>query len=163
MKKALLGFLVLMLVGSFQVFAEEGTKPIQISLINPIQIFNEDTSICGFRLNLICGVNDNVTGFDLGLGNVVKGNFKGVQWGAVNYVEGNASGWMDASITNIVKGEFTGFQSAWIYNYAGKVTSGLQFGLINNTDDLNGVQIGLLNFNGKGEPMGFFPIVNWSF
>ena len=40
---------------------------------------------------------------------------------------------------------------------------GLQLGLINTTEDLDGVQIGLININGNNRPLGFFPIVNASF
>ena len=42
--------------------AESQTKPIQLSIFDPIQIFNSDTSIHGFRFNLIYGFNRDVSG-----------------------------------------------------------------------------------------------------
>ena len=41
--------------------------------------------------------------------------------------------------------------------------SGLQYGFWNTIEDLYGLQIGLLNFNKSGDPIGFLPIVNFSF
>ena len=120
---------VLLLMGSAQVFAE-GTKQIQISLVNPVQIFREDTSIEGFRINFIYGVNANLTGVDLGLVNRIKGNVKGVQLGLVNYVEGNFRGWQNGAV-NMTKGYFTGFQSGY-FNYAVKM-NGFQLSFVNYT------------------------------
>ena len=56
----------------------DDTKPINLSLFDPVQIFDADTSIKGFRLNLIYGVNQDMTGLDIGLGNHAKGNMSGV-------------------------------------------------------------------------------------
>jgi len=50
-------------------------------LLNPIQIFREDTSIEGFRINFLYGLNANLKGFDLGVGNGIKGDVEGVEWG----------------------------------------------------------------------------------
>jgi hypothetical protein len=33
---------------------------------------------------------------------------------------------------------------------------------VNKTTALDGLQIGLINLNGRKEPFGFLPIVNWS-
>jgi hypothetical protein len=40
--------------------------------------------------------------------------------------------------------------------------SGLQLGIINRTDWLDGVQIGLINIHAEGE-RSFFPLVNFAF
>ncbi len=96
MKKLFYVIAVLLLLGSTQVFAQ-GTEPVQVSLINPVQMFREDTSIEGFRLNFLYGLNANLKGFDLGVGNGIKRNVEGVQFGFVNYVQGNFLGWQQSA------------------------------------------------------------------
>jgi hypothetical protein len=144
MKKLVYVMVVLLLLGSTQVFAA-GTKPVQVALFNPVQIFKEDTSIKGFRLNFIYGVNANLEGLDLGLVNQINGNVKGVQVSAVN----------------MSKGDVSVFQWGF-YNYAGKM-KGLQLGVVNNTGRLEGLQIGLVNINGSKDPFYILPFVNFSF
>ena len=64
------------------------TKPVQISLFNPVQIVAEDEAIAGVRLNLIYGRNTSVVGFDIGLVNhSTDGHSKGLQAGIVGFVE----------------------------------------------------------------------------
>ena len=135
-------------------------KPIQLALYEPVQLVSADQSITGLRINLIYGINQNVTGIDLGLVNKVRGNMKGYQSGIVNLVDGDFSGLQDGWV-NCVKGKSVGVQ-AGLYNYSEKFSE-LQFGVWNTTGDLHGLQIGLLNFNKSGKPMGFLPIVNFSF
>ena len=124
MKKFFYVIAILLLIGTTQVFAE-GTKQIQISLVNPIQIFREDTSIEGARINFLYGLNANLKGLDLGLANGIKGNVEGVELGFVNYVQGNFLGFQQ-SAANFTRANFTGIQSGF-YNYAGKM-KGFQLG-----------------------------------
>jgi hypothetical protein len=153
----------------------EEVKPIQVALWNPVQIFNESTSIHGLRLNILYGVNQDVFGVDLGLVNRNLGEFKGIQWGFVGMADGNFTGWQ-ATFVNIVNAEMVGLQSNAIYNNA--VTAkgvqlgwvnisnsfeGLQLGLFNMTDDLRGIQIGLLNVVTSREKWKYIPLVSWSF
>jgi hypothetical protein len=159
MKKLFYVIAVLLLIGSTEVFAQ-GTQPVQVSLINPVQIFREDTSIEGFRINFLYGLNANLKGFDLGLGNGIKRNAEGVQFGFVNYVEGNVLG-CQLSAANFTRANFTGFQSGF-YNYASKM-KGFQLGLVNHTGSLEGLQIGLVNINESKNPFFILPIVNFSF
>ncbi|MEE9358684.1 MAG: hypothetical protein V3U62_10540, partial [Sedimenticolaceae bacterium] len=92
-------------------------KPIQLSLLAPIQIFPEDNSISGVRLSLIYGRNASVTGLDWGLVNhTTTGLSKGVQFGFVGLVDSDFVGWQDNTV-NVVKGNFEGFQSGFV-NYA---------------------------------------------
>jgi hypothetical protein len=159
------------------VFAQEAeTKPIQLSLFDPIQIFDREQSIKGLRLNLIYGLNADVTGIDLGLVNRASGTVKGIQWGFVNYNDGDFTGWNDGAV-NVLGGKMTGFQDGlanitggvhgvqlgWLFNKCEGEMSGLQIGLINMTDTANGLQIGLINVINSGSHFKFFPIVNWSF
>jgi len=48
------------------------------------------------------------------------------------------------------------------FNFA-EEAHGFQFGIINVTNALDGLQIGVANYNGKKEPFEFLPLVNWSF
>jgi hypothetical protein len=150
------------------------TKPINLSLFDPVQIFDADTSIKGFRLNLIYGVNQDMTGLDIGLANHAKGNMSGVQLGLANIVGSDFKGWQ-TSLANVVYGSGAGLQIG-VYNYGEsfrgmqlaavnhtKKFSGLAIGAVNYTDVLNGLQIGVLNFNWRGEPLKFFPVLNFSF
>ncbi|MGB2768214.1 MAG: hypothetical protein WBC88_00615, partial [Candidatus Zixiibacteriota bacterium] len=64
----LLGLAVLIFIMlAAPVFAQN--RPIQLALVTPIQIFPEDNSITGVRLNLLYGRNVSVSGLDLGLVN----------------------------------------------------------------------------------------------
>ena len=139
--------------------AEE--RPIQLSLVTPVQIFPEEDSITGIRLNLLYGRNVSVTGVDLGLVNHCTGGVsKGFQHGLVSIVETDFVGWQN-SFVNINRGDFEGLQWGFM-NYAGH-GSGLQLGFVNYAERLNGLQIGLVNIIQQGGQFPVFPIVNWSF
>lgn len=137
-------------------------KPIQLALFNPIQIFNENTSITGLRISLLYGKNATVSGLDWGLVNhTTSGVSKGVQFGLVGLVEANYVGWQDNGV-NITEEKFEGLQLG-IVNYAGTV-SGVQIGLVNYASNMTkGLQIGLVNIIKQGGQFPFFPIVNWAF
>jgi hypothetical protein len=155
--------------------AQDETKPIQLSLWDPVQIFDNTTAIEGFRLNLLYGVNTDVTGLDIGLVNRATGTVKGVQWGLVS-MAADFTGWQTNWAANIVDGEMVGLQSGSLYN---KTTTakgvqlglvnhndsfeGFQLGLVNVTNTLHGLQIGLLNVVSSREKWKYLPIVSWSF
>jgi len=137
------------------------SKPINIALFNPIQIFSEDNSITGLRINLIYGKNVSMTGLDWGLVNHVgTGGMTGVQWGLVNICDGNFLGWQ-SGLLNLSKKNVEGFQYGW-YN-TGDHVSGFQLGLVNYAESMYGLQIGIINIIKTGGFMPVFPIVNWSF
>jgi len=155
--------------------AQMSEKPFQVALFNPIQIYNEETSIIILRLNVIYGRNVSVKGLDVGLVNYNTGGVsKGLQHGLVGVVEGDFVGWQDNGI-NLVKGEFTGCQSGFynsldhgeafqpgIFNKA-RDMSGFQLGLVNYTENMYGLQIGLVNIIREKATLPIFPIVNWHF
>jgi len=134
-------------------YAVENT-PFQLSLVNPIQIFPEETSVQGLRINLIYGVNKDVNGIDIGPVNRTTGTTKGLQLGAfpfggVNMTE-NLAGLQFGGFfggVNIASGEVTGLQISGIYagiNNAGNL-NGVQIagilGGINRAENLRGIQI----------------------
>jgi hypothetical protein len=137
------------------------SKPINIALFNPIQIFPEDNSIEGLRINLIYGKNVSMVGLDWGLVNDIgTGGFKGIQWGFANICDGNFTGWQNG-LLNINKGNVEGFQCGW-FN-AGDHVSGFQLGLVNSAESMYGLQIGIINIIKSGGMFPVFPIINWSF
>jgi hypothetical protein len=141
------------------VLAQE--KPIQLSLLAPIQLVPEGNAISGVRLSLFYGKNTYVSGLDWGLvSHCASGMSKGVQFGLVGLVEADFMGWQ-SNAANITRGNFEGFQ--WgIVNYAGHA-NGFQLGLVNYAMTMKGLQIGLVNIIKQGGQFPVFPIVNWSF
>lgn len=141
------------------VFAQN--RPIQLALVTPIQIFPEDDSITGVRLNLLYGRNVSVSGLDLGLVNhTTTGMFKGWQHGLVGIADTDFMGWQDCGV-NITNGRCEGLQ--WgVVNYANEM-SGFQLGLVNYARSMKGLQVGLVNIIRQGGQFPVFPIVNWSF
>lgn len=137
------------------------SEPINIALFNPIQIFSEDNSIRGLRINLIYGKNVSMVGLDWGLINHVgTGGMTGVQWGFVNICDGNFLGWQ-GGLLNLSMKNVEGFQYG-LFN-TGEHVSGFQLGLVNYAGSMKGLQIGIINIIKTGGFMPVFPIVNWSF
>lgn len=68
-RRCLLSGFVLVIAVLMAAPAFAQNKPVQLALVTPIQIFPEDNSITGVRLNLLYGRNASVTGLDLGLVN----------------------------------------------------------------------------------------------
>jgi hypothetical protein len=66
---------------------EGDTRPIQLSVFNPVQIQPDWTSIAGLRLSLFHSVNQGMIGFDWVLAGVnVTRAMHGVQLGLVNII-----------------------------------------------------------------------------
>jgi hypothetical protein len=159
-RRVILGFVTLIFIfTATTALADE--RPIQLSLVTPVQIFPADDEIKGIRLNLLYGRNASVTGLDLGLINhTTSGISTGVQWGFVGLVDSDFLGWQNNTI-NVVKGEFKGFQWGFV-NYA-KRADGFQLGFVNFAESMHGLQIGLVNIISQDGAFPVFPIVNWSF
>jgi hypothetical protein len=142
-------------------FSAGQTKPINIALVNPVQIFSEETPIAGIRWNIIYGKNVSMTGIDFGLVNHIGGGgFTGAEWGIVNICDGSYVGFQDG-LVNFDKNNFEGFQLGWFNR--GDYVNGFQLGLVNYAGSMKGLQIGIINIIKKGGQFPVFPIVNWSF
>ena len=155
--------------------AAQEEHPIQLSLLSPVQIYDETDAISGLRLSLLYGKNTNVTGLDFSfVANHVTGDFKGVQLGIVGVIDGNSTGWQWNAV-NFSRGDFNGLQLG-LYNRTttgrgvqfgtvnhttGASYRGLQVSIVNYAQRIDGVQIGLLNIIKEGGQFPFFPIVNW--
>lgn len=157
---ALLAVAILALVLIAQpILAQE--KPIQLSLVSPIQIVPPDQAIAGVRLSLLYGENTYVSGLDWGLvSHCTSGMSKGVQFGLVGVVDEDFMGWQN-NVVNLTQRDFEGFQ--WgLVNYAGHA-NGFQLGIVNYAVTMKGLQIGIVNIIKQGGQFPVFPIVNWSF
>jgi hypothetical protein len=136
-------------------------RPVQLALVTPVQIFHEDDTIVGVRLNLLYGRNASVMGLDMGLVNhVTTGISTGVQYGVVGLVDSDFVG-LQNNMVNATNGKFDGFQLG-IVNYA-KIANGFQLGFVNYAESMRGLQIGVVNIIQRGGAFPVFPIVNWSF
>jgi hypothetical protein len=162
MKKSLLTAavcLMALMALSTQVYAQ--SKPVQLSLFTPVQIFDESIPIEGVRLSLLYGRSVSVTGLDWGLVNhTTSGKSMGAQFGLVGVADADFVG-LQNNLVNVVERDFEGVQ--WgVVNYA-DFTNGLQLGFVNYSGTMKGIQIGFVNVIGKGGQFPVFPIVNWSF
>ncbi|MDP8208405.1 MAG: hypothetical protein P9L92_17190 [Candidatus Electryonea clarkiae] len=158
--RLLVGLVVAMFVFiSSPVLAED--HPVQLSLFNPVQLFPEDDTITGIRLNLIYGKNASFTGIDWGMVNhTTQGKSLGYQQGMVGIADADFTGWQNNYFVNYVKGDFEGLQSG-AFNYA-NYAHGLQLGIINYSGSMKGVQLGFVNIIKQGGQFPIFPFVNWS-
>ena len=151
--------LAIVILSSAPVAAQ--SRPVQLALFNPIQIFPEQDAIAGIRLNLIYSKNRTVSGLDIGLVNHVTGSPSvGLQWSLVGMVDGDFTG-LQAGLVGLTKGKLEGLQ--WGFFNSGGHVSGVQIGVVNITDTMYGLQIGLINVIRTGGQFPVFPIVNWSF
>jgi hypothetical protein len=140
-RNIILGAALLILILPFAGAAQ--TQPVNIALVNPIQIFPENNSISGIRINFIYGKNISMAGIDLGLANHVgTGGFTGFQWGMANLCDGDVVG-MQVGLLNLDKKNVEGFQWGW-YN-SGDYVNGFQLGLVNSAERMKGIQIGIIN------------------
>jgi len=127
--KILLGMLCLI---STMTFAE---TPFQLGV--PGTNLPADQTVKGVRLNLLYGKNTNMSGLDiniLALGEI--DNFTGVQLNPI---------WIGASKVN---NSFTGVGIGTANIHLGQST-GVVWGLVNYTNNFNGLQLGFVNFNQK--------------
>jgi len=100
---------------------QEGWSPIQLSLVNPAQVFAASKRIIGLRLNAVYGVNDTVFGVDVGLAGRAR-SIVGIQANAFNQ-----------------SGELRLFSSS------PSPVAGVQLGVVNLSLGLHGVQLGAAN------------------
>ncbi len=128
-------FVVVMSFFAISAHAAEWT-PFQLALVNPVQLFPEQTTVDGVRINLLYGVNKEVNGVDYGVVNRTTGTTQGVQLGAFPFGGVNMS-------ENLYGMQFGGILGG--VNIAGGDVEGLQFsgifGGINKAGNLKGVQV----------------------
>jgi hypothetical protein len=109
----------------------DGTTPLQLSILNPVQVFPSTWDVNGLRLGAIYSQNRHVYGLDIGFYNCADAASGGIQLGAVN--NGDAP----------LSPDFTGLQLG-ILNGAREL-DGIQVGVGNAAMSLYGIQLGLVN------------------
>ena len=103
--------------------AQSQAKPVQLALWHPVQLFDSDTSIRGFRLDLLYGVNQDVLGLDLGLVNRTLGDQTGLQLGLANITHGSFVGLRSGAV-NMAGGGSRAFSPVSSISLMGKVLDG---------------------------------------
>ena len=157
-KLIMIGIFVCLLSKSL-IFADD--KIVQLALFNPVQIFPEENSITGVRLNLLYGNNASVTGLDFGLVNrTSEKQSVGIQWGILGLADRGFIG-LQANSVNVTHYEFKGVQFGFV-NVA-ENANGLMIGIVNFAKRMYGIQIGIFNLIGEGGVAPVLPIVNWAF
>lgn len=143
------------------------TTPFEISLFCPPLSIPWCDDVSGLRLDLLSGINRNVSGLDIGtLANITEANGAGLQLcGFYNRV-GEGKGLAQfAALMNRCDENYRGIQFAAVYNEVGeqlsgaslaamniaKTAKGLQFGIFNTTDRLVGMQFGIVNYADDAE------------
>ncbi len=140
--------------------AAEG-HPIQLALVDPVQLVPDTQSISGLRLTLIYSKNVDVTGFDYSfIATHTTRNFKGVQIAPVNIVGNDLRG-LQWGWVGLTGGTVTGAQIG-LFNKAKRV-EGLQLGFVNVTGTIHGLQIGLVNVIEQGGWLPVMVIANGNF
>jgi hypothetical protein len=100
-----------------------------------------------------------------GILNRAHGPFIGAQFGGVgNYVHQDVQGIQTSGVVNLTMGTLNGIQIAGVVNIARKVQKGIQIGVVNVSEENEGVPIGLvsyvknvpMHFETWGDEMGFF-------
>jgi len=102
--------------------------PVQISLYNPHQLFDDSYDITLLRINLLYGRNRGVSFLDIGTVNSAE-DFAGFQGGIVNIVDDLALG-IQLGAVNYMHDFF-----------------GIQAGLVNINYELFGIQLGVFNYH----------------
>jgi len=163
----------LAIIGHAEPAYAQSEHPVQLALLNPVQLFSDTDAIRGVRFSLLYGKNTAVSGFDLGLVNHTTDAFRGVQFGGVGVSNGDFTGWQNNWV-NVVQGAFEGLQIGvvstaetgrgvqWSGVNHSRNFRGLQVAVVNYARQLDGVQIGLINIIREGGMFPVFPIVNWS-
>ena len=150
--------------------------PVNLALVPSIQIVGEAESVTAFSLGL-WSRNANLTGLDWSIVGQKTGSVTGIQWAAVGLVDGDFTGWQGTWLAAVTQGNMQGLQVG-AYTKSGMSSTGVQFGVVNTSDDFSGLQLGLVNItqtmrsglqigliniiNNK-EKLKIFPIVNWKF
>ena len=113
--------------------------------ILPWSLPNNESNVYGLRLNLGWGKYANTYGLDAGAFSATDFNFGGIAANLVGNYVGSTMGGLQVGALNFVNGA--------VY--------GVQVGFVNFAEDLNGVQIGVLNYNASG--VYCLPIINVGF
>jgi hypothetical protein len=148
--KKLVTILMFLSVMSFMCLGQPvQTVPIQVSLLDPVQLFSDESDVMGVRLNVLYGSNHRVSGIDFGLCNDVQEDFAGIGIGGLVNFSGEAKGIYLAGLGNITANGVQGLEIAGFMNLFSDVSTkrsstwkGLQMSSIANASVvMRGVQI----------------------
>ncbi|MEQ8352326.1 MAG: hypothetical protein RH862_12625 [Leptospiraceae bacterium] len=124
-------------------YIDTSWTPFQLALYMPGQLFVEDSSVHGLRLNVFYGVSKNINGLDVGFLNF-SGPINGIQLGAGHVVNGDVQG-IQAGLTAVTTGSFRGLSINPLVAYTEGDVTGLSISLGSWTEgSVQGLQLGLV-------------------
>jgi hypothetical protein len=113
------------------------------------------------QLSFVNTAGDDMAGFQMGFVNTVAGGVKGVQSGFINTIRKSFTG-AQFGFVNTAVGESAGYLQLGFINTTINRFNGAQVSFVNTTKELNGLQLGFINYANKiekGVPIGFLSIV----
>ncbi len=134
-------------------------SPLQISFLPSYQLVPVEKDVCGLRLNLPVGDNDNIFGLDLGFLGIASESNKGIMLNLIGNVcptlfstanNGGlgTKGIQVGGLFNLSFGPVQGIQIAGFINFGNM--QGIQIaGLFNNTEEMQGIQVAAVNYSEK--------------
>jgi hypothetical protein len=156
-------------------------RPAQITFAYPLGSngINSMDYVNNFSLNILYGLNGGVAGAEMGsIINFNRWDVKGLQMAGVSNINsGYTNGIQMAGVVNFNRGETKGIQLAGVVNFNVNPTKGIQagtsnfvlsdftgfqLGVINFSESLKGIQLGVINILGNPDgalPVGIFSIV----
>ena len=152
---------------------EAPATPLQVGVVEDVPL-PPASRVRGVRLNLLSGRTEDVAGVDLlGLASRTRGDETGFQTALYSEVGGHLRGVQLSLLASETDGRADGIQLSLASNHAtdlrgaqialfvngARRARGLQLGLVNWADDLDGVQIGLVNVQRQGW-IPFLPFFN---
>jgi hypothetical protein len=140
--------------------ASEGSAPFAVSL-GALQTAPKNTNVHGFRLNLGYGNNAEVYGFDLGLVNRTNQELRGFSLGLGNYVDGSTRGAQYGLVLSMTRGQMIGLQEG-VYTFSNQLM-GVQAGVVNHVgESAHGARLGAVNVSEGLSHGADFGIVNYA-
>ncbi len=158
-----------------------------------LEVYGRNREMTGLDIGLANETRGDFTGFGVGLANLVDGDLHGVQlayWG-YSRTDGNLEGWsggaysrvygsttgLQTGVVAMTDEDFTGWQGSFAWSHTGGYFTGLQCGVVNEAESVEGVQIGIVNITqymkglqiglwnqiNEKEQLRVFPLVNWKF
>jgi hypothetical protein len=133
--------------------------PFQISF-TPDAVLPPSDTVIGVRGNLFHGRTKNVTGVDIGIVQQTTEKSVGLQFGAAD-IANNITGVQYSPFLCIAEESTSLIQYGTLFNKINRI-AGIQIGMIDMADEINGWQLGTVSYAGAGSGVQFFGLLNWA-
>lgn len=123
------------------------STPCQIGIADPLVIPGMGYDVAGLRFSLFYGSSRSLAGLDLGLVGLIREDMSGLSLGGFNWVDGKVRGVQLGLLGNVDGFDMSGVQFALGFNSCRSGATGLQVSLVNCAGNIQGVQIGAVNWD----------------